>query len=634
MSDPYVENTQKWLNANYTGKPGYNPITVTGATGWTTIYALLEALQIELGITSTSHNFGPSTTAKFNARFPNGVVQQNADDTTEDNIYGIIQGALLCKGYATGSATVTKHFYSGTGTAIKNLKSDAGCSDTSSNVTLNVMKALMSMDQFRIVGLETSEKTKIRKVQQALNNKYEAYIGLAPCDGSYGRQMNKALIQALQAIEGLTPEQATGTFGATTKAKLPIVPNQGALDSTTEKKAILLVRYALCCNGYTSVNITSENWDTNIKNAIADFQSDMYLSDSLIVDVDTWMALLLSCGNPNRRCNACDTVYSMKPARTDRLTTLKNNSILCVGRYITGNSKILDEGEIENIINNGFKFIPIYQIDGKPSISHFTSDNGKNDARIARIRARSFKIPENNIIYFAVDVDAQDTDIQNNILPYFKAIKENLQSYKVGVYGTRNVCNQVMNNKYAESCYVSDMSTGYSGNMGFKMPDNWNLDQYAEISLSASSGNFAIDKVMYSGKQTLVESLLTDQYIRGLIDDFSFTSYQTGSYRQYNGNKMHVYVSATKKSSNIPDDAKLLLKIFPHPSAVIPYDSEIHANLDGKIYDLSNSPSPREFLPIENGNSIAIEYSVVDSNNTVIKNAEVNVHIEIETEYK
>lgn len=253
---------------------------------------------------------------------------------------------------------------------------------------------------------------------------------------------------------------------------------------------------------------------------------------------------------------------------------------------------------------------------------------------MARVRARSFKIPENSIIYFAVDIDAQDTDITNNVLPYFKAIKENLNKYKVGVYGTRNVCTKVMKNNYAESCYVSDMSTGYSGNMGFKMPENWNLDQYAEISLSADSGNFGIDKVMYSNKDTLVESLTGDPYLRGLVQDFSFVSHNVGSYKQYSGDKMYVYVSATKVSGNIPSDAKLLLQIVPHSSTVIPYNSEIHANLDGKIYDLGDSPNPREYLPIENGNSIAIEYFVIDSNNVLIENAEVNVHIEIETEYR
>lgn len=167
MSDKMVLATQQWLNETYKNKTGYVSIKENGETGWNTIYALRRALQIELGITSTSSNFGPSTTAKFKARFPNGVQQQSPDDETENNIYGIIQGACWCKGYSTGASSITKHFYSGTGKAIQKLKSDAGCSDSSSTVSLNVMKALLSMDQFQILGLWTPTKEKIQKIQQA-----------------------------------------------------------------------------------------------------------------------------------------------------------------------------------------------------------------------------------------------------------------------------------------------------------------------------------------------------------------------------------------------------------------------------------------------------------------------------------
>lgn len=91
------------------------------------------------------------------------------------------------------------------------------------------------------------------------------------------------------------------------------------------------------------------------------------------LDKNTWMALLLSKGNPDRACNACDTVYSM--LRAGRLDTLRNNNITAIGRYITGGSdKILDAGEIEAIINGGFKFIPIYQEDGTPGVGHFTQE--------------------------------------------------------------------------------------------------------------------------------------------------------------------------------------------------------------------------------------------------------------------
>ena len=120
-NDKMVEKTQQWLNDNYKGKTGYDEIPVTGITGWTTIYALLHALQIELGITATADNFGPSTIARFNARFPEGIKQQDYPSEKEENIYGIIQGALWCKGYSTGADTITKHFYSGTGGAVQKM---------------------------------------------------------------------------------------------------------------------------------------------------------------------------------------------------------------------------------------------------------------------------------------------------------------------------------------------------------------------------------------------------------------------------------------------------------------------------------------------------------------------------------
>lgn len=46
------------------------------------------------------------------------------------------------------------------------------------------------------------------------------------------------------------------------------------------------------------------------------------------------------------------------------------------------------------------------------------------------------------------------------------------------------------------------MSTGYSGNLGFSMPDDWAFDQFAEISI----GDFAIDKVATtSARETAVK---------------------------------------------------------------------------------------------------------------------------------
>ena len=520
MSDIMVLKTQQWLNTTYGGMTGYTIIPENGITGWTTIYALLHALQIELGITATADNFGPSTITRFNNRFPNGIQEQNYPSSYEDNIYGIIQGALWCKGYSTGASSITKHFYGGTGGAVEELKYDAGCIDTSSTVTLNVIKALMSMTQFKLVN---GGNTSIRQAQREMNNGYEAYIGLSPCDGVYGREMNKSMIKVLQAIEGYSVEDATGNFGAGTKANLPIVPSAGQISDETEKKAIKLVRYSLVCNGY-NVGVNSNQWDTLLSDAIEEFQGDLCLQETRICDTDTWMSLLLSRGNPERNCIACDTVYDMLV--DSRRNFLANNGYSIVGRYINGTPAIkeFEPGETKKIVDEGFSYFPIYQRNGQPSIENFTTAKAIEDALEASKGVLRNGVPKGNIVYFAVDLDVQEDDITNVIIPYFSTLSANFDpEYSIGVYGTRNVCEKVMNNNSnVVTCFVSDMSTGYSGNMGFKMPSNWNLDQFYELSHNEPISsrinvnyptNFDIDRVAYSGNYPVVNTYDT-VYVR------------------------------------------------------------------------------------------------------------------------
>lgn len=154
--DTMVLKTQQYLNAMYGGNAGYKSVTEDGLTGWSTIYALTRALQIELGLSSTSDNFGKATKKAFNQLYPNGIVQQSANDTKTSRVYAIIQGALWCKGYSTGASGITEHFYGGTGSAVISLKEDAGLENPDSTVTLNVMKGLLSMDQYKLVSSGTS----------------------------------------------------------------------------------------------------------------------------------------------------------------------------------------------------------------------------------------------------------------------------------------------------------------------------------------------------------------------------------------------------------------------------------------------------------------------------------------------
>ncbi len=589
MADILVEKTQQWLNETYHGKQGYGEdIVVDGITGWGTVHALLRAFQIELGITATSTSFGPSTTSKFKARFPNGVQQQSSDDTTEDNIYGIIQGACFCKGYSIGSNDITNHFYSGTGSAITSIKKDAGCSDTSSTVTLNIMKSLLSMDQFKLVRGGNSN---IREIQQKLNNKYENYIGLTPCDGIYSREMNKSLIAVLQKIEGFTGSNIDGKFGNGTKSRLPIVPSNGSLNSETEQDAIELVRYALVCNGYPiDIGINSNKWDSFLGSTIGRFQKDMILEQTNICDTNTWMALLVSTGNQDRPYNAIDTSYTIHSEirKINRIDIVKNLGVSIVGRYISGNQgKELAFDEAKGMIDNGIKFYPIYQRDGEPSISYFTESQGWKDVQEAYSRARSYCIPKGTIIYFVVDIDMLDNQIEKYALPYFKAIDGGSTYYKAGVYGTRNVCSRVMDKGYATTCFVSNSSSGYSGNMGFKMPTNWNLDQFqTDVKIN---DNFTIDKNIFSNKFPVVTELSPRDYYYGTV--LLESGRNVGRRLTYAGRKLNLSIQASGENGEKYDD--MIVDVWfksPQPfEDGICTEGHVVANVDSKIYNLSST---------------------------------------------
>lgn len=506
MTDVMVQETQKWLNATYRGKQGYSVIREDGQTGWTTIYALLHALQIELGITATADAFGPGTQSRFMQRWPGGIVEQNQGATTTNNVYGIIQGALWCKGYSTGAATITQHFYGGTGDAIRALKNDMGIGGDS-KVTLDVMKALLSMDQYRLLTLNGG-KASIRSIQQQINKQYHAYTGIIPADGRYGREMNTALIQVLQSLEGYTPEAATGNFGDGTTANLRVInPNNAG----SYPQWLWLITAALTCNGY---DVKSQGVWTCVKT----FQRDYALPATGIVDKSTWMSLLISCGDPNRSAKACDcaTVLNAQQAND-----LRRAGFTHVGRYLTGTvgvganrkSKALTREEVANIRQANLSVFPIYQ-DGGYYPEYFSSARqGAVDAYTAMAAAQKMGFPRGTIIYFAVDFDAYGYQIDDLIIPYFKQVSmaftsyDNSQSYRVGVYAPRLVCEKLDHLGYTQSSFVADMSRGFAGNLGYSIPKNWAFDQFHEYTFG-SSPNFAIDKDAYSGRDTGTKTLV------------------------------------------------------------------------------------------------------------------------------
>lgn len=555
MSQQIVLEAQQWLNSTYGDNSGYCKVKETGNTGSATSAALVSAMQIELGLSNVTGYFGSMTST---------ACDENPLDTgSTGNRVKILQYGFYCKGY---DAKATDGIFSeDTKNALIWIQQDAGLSDSQiSSVAKGLqMQAVLGVDEYKQVSRGDS---RIRSMQQEINRNYLAYTGLCPCDGIYSRGTDSAIIFAFQAIEGL-PKPGTGTdydangyFGNTTKRCCPEIPYANAQQSFSGrtyndyeiKDFIKLAQFSIYCIGhYPYTSLPSGNrskydpgdfngeLDDETKTALHSFQSFVALPERDIIGKNEWMALFVSTGNPDRDGAACDC--ATKIDTSERAQALKNDEYSIVGRYLTGRiyddnnvpvSKHLDKAEMQTIIDAGLKLFVIYQdakewYEANPKeenlYNYFSYGQGKIDAQKATSAAWGLGVPAGGYIYFTVDYDFMEDEVIDKVIPYFRGINDYANShtmpFKVGIYGSRNTCTLVANEGLSTSSFVSDLSTGYSGNMGFSLPDDWAFDQVKSYSLYCTTGSFDVDKDVTSGRYTGFNTIARQEYIAPAIPE-------------------------------------------------------------------------------------------------------------------
>lgn len=521
--DPWVLEVQQWLNETYGNVPGFGSVPEDGTTGWDTIYGLIRAVQHELEIKDLVNNFGETTSALWDQQVTPKLINQY-----DSPIVKLIDGAFRCKGMGNGKFSTI--YTLDNDEATKELKKNAGFENPTSTLDSTWAKALFDMSAFVLVS-GGNERT--RQMQQTLNNKYSQWTGILPCDGIYQRATNTALIYGMQ-VELELSAVANGNFGPATQEAYGALAANHQIGNNNG--LVLLLQYALYQNlinvGPNTVPFTGE-LDTETTSALLLFQFFLNLTEVTETgypDLTTAMSLMLSSGDPNRKFYAVDTSEQLT---TTQITTLKNAGIKYVGRYLTGTvgddfiPKYLTVNEANDLIDAGMAIIPIYQ-DNNPMISYYTYEQGVSDANAAFAAADSLGFNKGTVIYFAVDVDALDSDITTNILPYFNGVHnvatKNGVRFNVGVYGTRNVCLRVSSAGYTVASYVSNMSTGWSGNLGFSQPTDWAFDQFNEPEggIGTGAGLVMIDKVNVSGIDKGVTSVNEVNPAIGILRNLGF----------------------------------------------------------------------------------------------------------------
>lgn len=89
----------------------------------------------------------------------------------------------------------------------------------------------------------------------------------------------------------------------------------------------------------------------------------------------------------------------------------------------------------------------------------------------------------------------------------------------MGVYGPRNVCIQVSNQGLASTSFVSGMSTGFSGNLGYPLPSNWAFDQISTITVGSVDGKIEIDNNIKSDRDNGVSEVIVDNsFVKQLLN--------------------------------------------------------------------------------------------------------------------
>jgi peptidoglycan hydrolase-like protein with peptidoglycan-binding domain len=493
--DEMVRRAQAFVNSVYSDHIGVT-VDENGITGWDTMYALTRALQYELGISPVSDNFGPTTLATLTARYP----VLNSSTVPSSNLCKIIQSGMYCKGYDGGEIDGT--YNSRVQAAMSDLKTDMGVNGLypGSDLTPKVFKGLLNMDPYITVN---DGSDAVRSVQRWLNGRYTSRqdFFIIPCDGHNSRDVAKSMLLAIQYELGLADGAATGVFGPTTQAGLRSHPvsngSQGIWVSLFSAAMILGSAFEL---------EFSDRFDDVLDEAVGLFQSFVALPVTHVGDFPTWASLLISYGDQSRQGAACDGVTLITDARA---AALKAAGIKYVGRYLTNPSttqlpeKAIQPGELQTIAGNGLRCFPIYQTYGGEA-SVFTYVAGRTDGQAAVNAALDHGFKAGTRIYFAVDFDALDADVTSNVLPYFKGVRDALADdgnrYQIGVYGPRNVCTRVAQAGYSSASFVSDLSSGYSGNFGYTLPSDWAYDQFVTRTTGNGDGAINIDNDIVSGR--------------------------------------------------------------------------------------------------------------------------------------
>lgn len=521
MNDHVLES-QAWLNANYGSRAGWVTLDEDGITGLQTIHGVQMALQAELGISPLAPGFGDAARSEFRAQ-----IGRIDGDTTAARLLMILSCALWCKGspglpssfYHPGAGDPDPAFELMSG-SVADLRVALGLGAPDPHVDVKLMAWLLSMETYRLISGGTAP---VQAVQRWLNSAYldEPALDLVATHGLFTGTMQRAMMIATQIEIGIPSDEANGTFGPQTRGRLrgDYRDENGDLAPVYRGPYFNHMFQAwLTVNGYPLV--VDGGIGPGTRRAAAEFREFMALTDVGDMSPSTWMALMVSCGDPDLDVTGFDHALQLATADYE---DARGQGYRVVGRYLSGVThrdgvpydKFLGIDEISALKAKSFGLLPIYQV-MENDVSYMSYDNGYRLGDLATQRAQVVGLPENSVVYFAVDFDAHSATITGPVMDHFRGINDAVSSVsatypmRVGIYGGRNVCDLVVKDGLAAASFVAGAAYAWVANRGHQMPRSWHYNQIRAtwITLAGTSRN--VDKVVVSSAADPVDARLID----------------------------------------------------------------------------------------------------------------------------
>ncbi|NVE01157.1 DUF2272 domain-containing protein [Massilia sp. BJB1822] len=160
---------------------------------------------------------------------------------------------------------------------------------------------------------------------------------------------------------------------------------------------------------------------------------------------------------------------------------LRSEEIAFVCRYYSFTTKQpqkrLTSAEADQLLSAKLQLVAVYE-DGPTSADYFSRARGEQDGKHAYAYARNIGQPTDSAIYFAVDYDATQQDVDGPITQYFQGVKAGLTAsnpsqapYPTGVYGSGRVCAAIKDKQHlAQYAWLAE-SHGWAGHAGYTKPD-------------------------------------------------------------------------------------------------------------------------------------------------------------------